>query len=84
MITCCLEYDFRNIVVGYEEMIQCLKKGDHLKDNIVKVLCDSEIIVQQIRNMTHRVSTDLKNSQREAWDLINHFEYFIINSFPTS
>ena len=34
--------------------------------------------------MMHCVSTHLKRYQREVWDLINHFEYFNINSVPRS
>ena len=46
------------------------------------VFGDSEIVVRQVRNSIHCLSTHLKSYQTEVWSLMQTFSAFNINSIP--
>ena len=46
------------------------------------VFGDSEIMVRQVRDSIHYLSSHLKRYQSKVWNLMNKFSSFNINSIP--
>jgi ribonuclease HI len=84
LIACRLEFPCTNNTVEYEALVQGLRKEVDLKEEKIKVFGDSEIIVRQVRNTIHFLSSHLKNYQSEVWELIKYFTAFNINIVPRS
>jgi ribonuclease HI len=82
LIACRLEFPCTNNTVEYEALVQGLRKAIDLKEEKIKVFGDSEIIVRQVRNTIHCLSSHLKNYQSEVWELIKSFTAFNINIVP--
>jgi len=82
LITCRLEFECTNNVSEYEALIRGLKKAIDLGVKDLKVYGDSEIIVKQVRNLIHCISSRLTRYQQEVWDLLPAFSSFNICSIP--
>jgi ribonuclease HI len=72
LIACRLEFQCTNNIVEYEALIQGLKKVVDMKARKIKVFGDSEIVIRQVRNTIHFLSSHLKHYQHEVWDLIKN------------
>jgi ribonuclease HI len=83
-IACRLEFDCTNNIAEYEALLQGLKKSIDLDIQCLVVFDDSEIVVKQVKNTIHCVSSHLKNYQTEVWNLISKFLAFNISSIPRS
>jgi ribonuclease HI len=59
MIACRLEFQCTNNIVEYEALLQGLRKEIDLKENKIKVFGDSEIVIRQVRNTIHCLSSHL-------------------------
>ena len=59
-LSCRLEFESTNNITDYEALIQGLKKAIEFKVRNLKVFCDFEIIVKQVRNTIHCFSPHLK------------------------
>jgi ribonuclease HI len=66
MISCRLELQCANNIVEYEALLQGLKKAIDLKSKKIKVFSASEIIIKQVRNNIHYLSSHLKHYQHEV------------------
>lgn len=84
MLSCRLEFECTNNTAEYEALIQGLYKAIGLEVRYLKVFGDSEIIVKQVRNTIHCLSTHLKHYQSLAQELTSHFSAFNISSIPRS
>ena len=84
MLSCRLEFECTNNTAEYEASIQGLYKAIGLKVQYLKVFGDFEIIVKQVRNTIHCLSTHLKHYQSLVQDLTSHFSAFNISSIPRS
>jgi ribonuclease HI len=63
LIACRIEFPCTNNIFEYEDLLQGLRKEVDLKDEKIKVFGDSEIIIKQVRNAIHFLSSHLKNYQ---------------------
>jgi hypothetical protein len=72
------------ILVEYEALIQGLRKAVDLKVKLLKVFGDSEIVIRQVQNTIHCISSHLKHYQQEVWDLVKNFDAFNISPIPRS
>ena len=63
MLSCRLEFECTNNTAEYEALVQGLYKEIGLKVQYLKVFGDSEIIIKQVRNMIHCLSSHLKHYQ---------------------
>ena len=84
MIACRLEFECRNNVSEYEELVQGLRKALDLHVKCIEVFGDSQIVTYQVRNLINCTSNHLKNYQREVWEPINKFENFNSKCIPRS
>jgi hypothetical protein len=55
-----------------------------LKEKKIKVFGDYEIVIRQVRNTIHCLSSHLKHYQLEVWELIKSFDSFNISYVPHS
>jgi ribonuclease HI len=55
-----------------------------MKAKKIKVFGDSEIVIRQVRNTIHCLSSHLKHYQQEVWELIKNFDAFNISIVPHS
>jgi hypothetical protein len=76
LIACRLEFQCTNNTVEYEALLQGLKREVDMKERKIKVFGDSEIVIRQVRNTIHFLSSHLKHYQQEVWELIKKFECF--------
>jgi ribonuclease HI len=79
-----LEFDCLDNTTEYESLLQGLKKVIDLDVQCLVAFDDSEIVVKQVKNVIHCLSTHLKNYLTEVWNLINKFLSFNISSIPKS
>ena len=63
LISCYLEFQWNNNIVGCKELILALKKAIDLKIECLKVIHDSEIVTRQVCNTIHCVLPHLKKYQ---------------------
>ena len=82
MLTCRLEFDCTNNTAEYEALVQGLYKAIGLDVKYLQVFRDSEIIVKQVHNTIHCLSSHLKHYQSLVQDLTEHFIAFNISSIP--
>ena len=81
-LSCRLEFKCTNNTAEYEALVQGLKKPIELKVKNLKVYGEYEIVVKQIQNKIHYISSHLKSYQNEVWDLLINFHAFNIVSIP--
>jgi ribonuclease HI len=84
LIACILEFQCTNNTAKYEALLQGLKMAVDLKANKNKVFGDSEIVIRQVRNTIHCLSSNFKHYQLEVWELIKSFDSFNISYVPHS
>jgi ribonuclease HI len=84
LLACRLEFECTNNVAEYEALLQGLRKALDMHIQNLIVFGDSEIMVGQVRNSIHCLTSHLKCYQYEVWSLINKFSAFNINSIPRS
>jgi ribonuclease HI len=63
LIACRLEFQCTNNIVEYEALLQGLRKAIDLKARKIKVFGDYEIVIRQVRNTIHFLSSHLKHYQ---------------------
>ena len=63
MLSCRLEFEYTNNTTEYEALVQGLYKAINLKVQYLKVFGDSEIVIKQVRNTIHFLSSHLKHYQ---------------------
>jgi ribonuclease HI len=80
MLTCRLEFQCTNNTAEYEALIQGLKKEINMNVQDILVFSDSKIIVKQVKNQMHCISSHLKHYQQLAQDLSSKFSAFNIVS----
>jgi len=61
LIACILEFQCTNNTIKYEALLQGLKKAVDLKANKNKAFGDYEIVIRQVRNTIHFISSHLKH-----------------------
>ena len=74
LISSRLEFECTNNVVEYEALMLGLQKSIRLNMVTLKVVGDSEIVVQQVRNTIHYLSPHLKSYQQEVSRLVSNFQ----------
>ena len=84
MLSCRLEFECTNNTVEYEALIQGIYKAIGLKVQYSKVFGDSEIVIKQVRNTIHCLSSHFKHYQSLVQDLISQFLAFNISPIPRS
>eukprot|EP00253_Pinus_taeda_P024238 PITA_24238 len=84
MLSCRLEFKCTNNTTKYEALIQGIYKEICLKVQYLKVFDDSEIVIKQVRNTIHCLSTHLKHYQSLVQDLISQFLAFYISPIARS
>jgi len=84
MLSCRLEFECTNNIVEYEALIQGIYTAIGLKVQYLKVFGDSEIVIRQVRNTIHCLSSHLKHYQSLVQDLVSHFLAFNISPIPRS
>jgi ribonuclease HI len=84
MIACRLELQCTNNIVEYEALLQELRKVIDLKANKIKVFGDSDIVIRQVRNTIHCLSSHLKHYHHDVWEFIKSFDAFNISLVPRS
>jgi hypothetical protein len=82
LIACRLEFECTNNTAEYEALLQGLRKALDLKILNLTVFGDSEIMVRQLKNSIHCLSSHLKSYQNEVWNLMNRFSAVNKNSIP--
>lgn len=80
LISSHLEFECTSNTTKYEALISGLHKAIKLNVGILKEIGVSEIIMQQVHNIIHYVSCNLKSYQKEVWGLISQFLAFDITS----
>lgn len=73
MLTCRLEFYCTNNTAEYEALVQGLHKSIRMNVKHLQVFGDSEIVVKQVRNTIHCLSSHLKHYQSLVQDLTAHF-----------
>lgn len=61
MLSCRLEFERTNNIAEYEALIQGIYKAIGLKVQYLKVFGDSDIVIKQVRNTIHFLSSHLKH-----------------------
>ena len=84
MLSCRLEFECTNNTAEYEALVQGLYKAIGLKVQYLKVFGDSEIVIKQVRNTIHCLSSHLKHYQSLVQELISQFLAFNISPIPRS
>eukprot|EP00253_Pinus_taeda_P007485 PITA_07485 len=84
MLSCRLEFECTNNTAEYEALVQGLYKAIGLKAQYLKVFGDSEIVIKQVRNTIHYLSSHLKHYQSLVQELISQFLAFNISPIPRS
>ena len=59
-LSCRLKFECTNNIVEYKVLVQGLKKSIGLEVKKLKVFGDSDIVVRQVRNTIHCLSTHIK------------------------
>ena len=78
----CLEFECKNNVAEYETFVQGLILAMDMNFKCLKVFGDSQIVTKQVRNSIYCTSHQLKNYQKEVWNLMSKFEAFNIKCIP--
>ena len=73
-----------NNTAEYDALVQGLYKAIGLKVQYLKVFGDSEIVIKQVRNAIHFLSSHLKHYQSLVQELTSQFLAFNISSIPRS
>eukprot|EP00253_Pinus_taeda_P004312 PITA_04312 len=84
MLSCRLEFECTNNTTEYEALVQGLYKAIGLKVQYLKVFGDSEIVIKQVRNTIHCLSSHLKHYHFLVQELISNFLAFNISPIPRS
>jgi ribonuclease HI len=84
LLACRLEFECTNNIAEYEALLQGLRKALDMHIQNLVLFGDTEIVVRQVRNYVHCLTSHLKCYQSEVWSLINKFSAFNINSIPRS
>lgn len=84
MLSCRLEFECTNNTTKYEALIQGLYNAIGQNIQHLKVFGDFEIVIKQVRNTIHCLSSHLKHYQSLVQDLITHFLEFNISPIPRS
>lgn len=79
MLSCRLEFECTNNTVEYQALIQGLYKAIGLKVQYFKVFGDLEIVIKQVRNIIHCLSSHFKHYQSLVHNLISQFLAFNIS-----
>jgi len=82
MLTCRLEFKCTDNIAEYEALVQGMYKALSLDVKYLQVFGDLEIVVKQVRNMMHCISTHLKHFQSLVQSLTSHFLVFNIFAIP--
>lgn len=82
MLTCRMEFECTNNIAEYEALVQGMYKEISLDIKYFQVYGDSEIVVKQVRNMIHCISTHLKHYRSLVQPLTSHFLSFNISIIP--
>lgn len=82
LLDCRLEFDCTNNVVEYEALVHGLQKAISLDIKYLKFFGDSEIVMKQVRNNFHYVSSHVKHYQSLIQYLISHLTAFNIALIP--
>jgi ribonuclease HI len=82
LIACRLEFECTNNTTKYEALLQGLRKALDMNAQNLTIFGDSKIVVRQVKNSIHYLSSHLKRYQTEVWNLMNKFSAFNINSIP--
>jgi ribonuclease HI len=77
-----LEFECTNNTPEYKALLQGLRKALDMDVHNLVVFGDSEIVVKQVRNAIHYLSSHLRSYQTEVWGLMNKLLAFNINSIP--
>eukprot|EP00253_Pinus_taeda_P002787 PITA_02787 len=84
MLSCRLEFECTNNTTEYEALVHGLYKAIDLKVQYLKVFGDSEIVIKQVINTIHCLSSHLKHYQSLVQELISQFLAFNIFPIPRS
>jgi len=68
LITCRLQFPCTNNTTKYEALVQGLRKVVYLKEEKIKVFGDFKIIVRQVKNNIHCLSSHLKIISQRFWN----------------
>jgi ribonuclease HI len=68
-----LEFDTTNNIAEYEALLLGLRAAREMKIQHLKVHGDSELIVQQVRNVYQTKNIRLKDYINEVWDIVEAF-----------
>jgi len=68
-----LEFDTTNNIAEYEALLLGLRATKDMKIQHLKVLGDSELVIQQVRNNYQTKNLKLKSYRNEVWDFIENF-----------
>jgi len=82
LVSSSLEFGFINDVAEYEALLLGLQKSISLNMVMLKVVCDSNVVLQQVLNTIHSLSPHLKSYQEDVWRLISNFQAFNIIFVP--
>jgi len=82
LVACRLEFECTNNTTEYEALIQGLEKAIDLRVRKIKFFGDSKMVVRQVKNQIHYVSTHLLNYRNKVREQLKMFDEFSINSAP--
>lgn len=82
MLTCIFEFECINNIAKYEVLVQGIYKAISLDVKYLQVYGDLEIVVKQVKNMMHCISTDLTHYQSLVQSLTSRFLAFNISAIP--
>jgi ribonuclease HI len=68
-----LEFETTNNIVEYEALVLGLRAAKDMAIDCVAVFGDSELIINQVRNIYQDKQQRLKQYRNEVWDLIDNF-----------
>ena len=68
-----LDFEYTNNIVEYEALVLGLRAAKDMAIDNLEVFCDSDLIINQVKNIYQAKQQRLKQYMNEVWDLVDNF-----------
>ncbi len=81
LVACRLGFECINNTTEYEGLVHGIEKSIDLGVSKIQIFGDSEIVVKQVKNQMHRISSHILSYLDKVRELLKAFDEFLVNLF---